>query len=323
MKYDCQLVPALFEGLSCKSCFLRCKLTEGQNIIGRDNVAGGSRRISSKQLILMWESDIPRLRVSCGREHGSSILVRKECGSVIQLSKRGLNIEVFTGDRLTLDVNDHPCEVQITPLGKPSSSLLQFQNYNNTRLTGGPPSLNALKSALVQLRDKQPTDDARVFFNNRRFLFIYDAFPKSCFHLLGFCLNLTTATPSDLTINDLREIQDMHSIAKEICNSISMFVEWQVGYHGTPSLNPLHCHVMSTDLSSSCMKTKKHYVSFIPPNFISADEIERRLQIEGQIVIAAEDKIDVGLSCRWCHQKQTNIPKLKSHLESCRPYRLA
>eukprot|EP01060_Flectonema_neradi_P039069 TRINITY_DN845_c1_g2_i1.p1 TRINITY_DN845_c1_g2~~TRINITY_DN845_c1_g2_i1.p1 ORF type:complete len:279 (+),score=34.69 TRINITY_DN845_c1_g2_i1:302-1138(+) len=275
----------------------------------------------------MWESDVPRLRALCGRERGTSLLMKKQCGSVEEVPTTGnAPVEVVSGDRITLDVEDHPFEVSFSPLGTtppppPPPPKLVFPTYNNTRMTAGPPSLHALKIALTQLRDKQPSEDARVFYNNGTHLFIYDAFPKSQFHMLGFCLRVAAATPSDLTTKDLEDVKTMHQIGHKIGKSIAPDVEWQVGYHATPSLHPLHCHVMSTDLSSSCMKNKKHYVSFVQPNFIPAQEIERRLE-SGQPVVRETDKADCGLRCRWCSTVLPNMPKLKTHLAICRPFDL-
>jgi Scavenger mRNA decapping enzyme C-term binding len=45
----------------------------------------------------------------------------------------------------------------------------------------------------------------------------------------------------------------------------------RVGYHGNPSLRPLHLHVISQDLDGRAMKTLKHWNSFTTPFFCEVD----------------------------------------------------
>jgi len=54
-------------------------------------------------------------------------------------------------------------------------------------------------------------------------------------------------------------------------------VPLRLGYHASPSLEPLHLHLISGDFDSPCLKHKKHWNSFQPPFFVSPVDIEAAL----------------------------------------------
>lgn len=60
-------------------------------------------------------------------------------------------------------------------------------------------------------------------------------------------------------------------------------LNFKVGIHAVPSLEPFHVHVISTDMRSSRIKHKKHWNSFNTPFFVELSEAEEILQRDGEL----------------------------------------
>lgn len=93
--------------------------------------------------------------------------------------------------------------------------------------------------------------------------------------------------------------------------------EFKLGYHAIPSMSQLHMHVISQDMISDCMKTKKHYNSFTTNYFVPSQNIIKMLKEDGKININSKDMklcLERDLRCHICSEKQKNIPTLKKHL---------
>ena len=56
-------------------------------------------------------------------------------------------------------------------------------------------------------------------------------------------------------------------------------------YHAIPSLPPLHCHIVSQDLSSVHLKHKKHWNSFASPFFVDTAAVEAQLLSHGTVAV--------------------------------------
>ena len=91
--------------------------------------------------------------------------------------------------------------------------------------------------------------------------------------------------------------------------------ELRVGIHAHPSMNHLHLHIISLDMSRDSMKHRKHYNSFntnffIPlEDFPLADDDERR-QVSYQNANLGKD-----FECWRCHRRFGNkFKELKAHL---------
>ncbi|KAK8066996.1 HIT domain-containing protein [Apiospora hydei] len=89
--------------------------------------------------------------------------------------------------------------------------------------------------------------------------------------------------------------------------------EVKVGLHSNPSMNHLHIHVLSRDMSSECMRHKKHYNSFNTEFFADLadfpmDEAEARARKHS-------DWSSRALVCWRCGKNFTNkFQQLKEHL---------
>lgn len=120
----------------------------------------------------------------------------------------------------------------------------------------------------------------------------------------------------------------------------------RLGYHAEPSMNRLHLHVISDDLCSDCLKTKKHYNSFVTEHFIDSAsksqlkvlirsyllpslilfwclslcgaELIESMKNSGKIISVSSQQckalLNKPLVCFKCGEKMANMPKLKDHL---------
>jgi aprataxin len=109
----------------------------------------------------------------------------------------------------------------------------------------------------------------------------------------------------------------------------------KLGYHSVPSLHPLHLHLMSNDLESPCLKTKRHWNSFTTSFFIDSSKVENDL-LSGHHSIASktdtgtgtdtgiaawltsmEDLLKEDMRCPHCGVILKNIPTVKQHQQTC------
>lgn len=91
---------------------------------------------------------------------------------------------------------------------------------------------------------------------------IKDKFPKAEKHYLIIpkedISNLKAVTEKHLSL-----LKHMDDVATKLCETEDCKAKkFKVGYHAQPSMVRLHLHVISDDMNSVCLKTKKHWNSF-------------------------------------------------------------
>lgn len=153
---------------------------------------------------------------------------------------------------------------------------------------------------------------------------IYDAFPKGIVHLLAIPLRAGVAAPTALRPEHLQELEHLHSVVAAVAAHLrSQFpgYQWQVGYHARPSLQPLHLHIMTTDLGSEAVKKRVHYLSFASRFFVPAERVLRMLR-ERATVEFEPDELNAAagrgdLPCRWCRFAAPTLPGIKAHIARC------
>jgi aprataxin len=101
----------------------------------------------------------------------------------------------------------------------------------------------------------------------------------------------------------------------------------RLGFHASPSLEPLHLHVISDDMHSACLTTRRHYASFTTAFFLPLAGVVEGLRDFGDsgVFTAADEaaaeaalKHEGGeLACHRCGRKATSVPDLKGHLPAC------
>jgi len=99
-----------------------------------------------------------------------------------------------------------------------------------------------------------------------------------------------------------------------------------IGFHGSPSMEHIHLHVLSSDLLSEKMKNKKHYNSFHPKlgffldiqqvlEWFDADPTFFSNTVKTLKPTKYEPILKEPLACFRCNAEMKNIPQLKKHLE--------
>ncbi|KAL1412886.1 aprataxin-like protein [Vanrija albida] len=176
---------------------------------------------------------------------------------------------------------------------------------------------------------------------------IFDAYPKARYHFL-----VLPRLPSDLgpsiTARDLDSLASLlrlphaarDAVLRAMRNAATEVEEmvrdemlktegWQwpvlAGFHAVPSMRHVHLHVISSDLVSPSLKTKKHYNSFRPDLgfFVSLDEVEewcsdsdsQLAERQAGMLQSREQLLREPLACFKCHAELRNMPLLKEHLE--------
>lgn len=173
--------------------------------------------------------------------------------------------------------------------------------------------------------------DALLFACNDDVRVIYDGYPKAKHHLLALAPPGSELRQikhvADLRPKHLSALRRFHASIRSCADSLleSLGCELRIGYHAQPSMNWLHCHLLSTDFESECMKTKRHWLSFTTDFLVSIDSLEKILAADGsQGSALAEDLArrtnlisTADLACHKCRRRQPNMPALKRHIVKC------
>lgn len=118
---------------------------------------------------------------------------------------------------------------------------------------------------------KSMEDPELVIKNDDLITVIKDAYPKAEFHYLI----LPQENISSLKVirtEHLDLLKHMYKAAKElISEETHEGKSFNIGYHAEPSMVRLHLHVISKDMNSPCLKTKKHWNSFTTNFFIKSE----------------------------------------------------
>nr|CAB3496224.1 unnamed protein product [Digitaria exilis] len=94
---------------------------------------------------------------------------------------------------------------------------------------------------------------------------------------------------------------------------------FRLGYHSVPSMRQLHLHIISQDFNSTSLKNKKHWNSFSTPFFLDSVDVIEEIEQHGSATTSSDEKVlAMELRCHRCRSAHPNIPKLKSHIASCK-----
>jgi len=99
-------------------------------------------------------------------------------------------------------------------------------------------------------------------------------------------------------MQDLPTIYKMQQLGTEIIQNFkentneplsTLNLEFKCGFHAIPSMNHLHLHVISTDMESPHMKTKRHYLSFSTNFFITVEDVIKLLSEDSRVKLNGEE----------------------------------
>lgn len=190
---------------------------------------------------------------------------------------------------------------------------------------------------LVEESNQQGEDNPIVLFQNEKYVCIYDMYPKAKYHMLlmrrknvqhsGQMNNIHTL--NDLQPSHLDEMKEFHTLGRNIATNLESYdqsISMKLGYHAVPSFEPLHLHIISSDLNSKCITKKKHVISFTSPLFF-VDHISIESHLESAFADscllsvrkerAASVLDDTPMVCTRCKRQAVSVPDWKRHNEVC------
>lgn len=149
-----------------------------------------------------------------------------------------------------------------------------------------------------------------------------DLYPKAKKHVLVISRTDGLDSLADVNKEHLSLLRSMHSVGVKWAQK---FVEedasliFRLGYHSVPSMRQLHLHVISQDFNSPGLKNKKHWNSFTSVFFLDSLDVMEEIDQHGSAAISSDEKLlAMELRCHRCRSAHPNIPKLKSHISSCK-----
>jgi len=199
-----------------------------------------------------------------------------------------------------------------------------------------PPKELVSKSGVFWKEALRDPPSELIFCEDEVVRFVYDKYPKAQRHLLGLAPPGSPLRAIDSVVDlrptNLEALRIFHEKCKACADHLnridSKVRTFRIGYHAEPSMNGLHCHIISDDFDAPALKVKKHYVSFATDFFVPSDLIESLLEATPkndadnatkfrealyQRSLIAKSKLE-GLKCFHCKERFKTFPSLKKHL---------
>ncbi|KAK7910809.1 HIT-like protein [Apiospora marii] len=233
-----------------------------------------------------------------------------------------------------------------------SSSGEQAGSSSSSATTNKKRSFKGRDGLGAYIADPAAFPPSQVIYYNDDFVAIRDLFPKSAVHCLLLPRHLppdvemfdaARADPAFLAAAQAEAAKLKHLVAKELerkfgaSSRSSNLRNWcldgnraegvdeelppgrdwerevKVGLHSNPSMSHCHIHVLSRDMSSECLKHKKHYNSFNTEFFV--DLADFPLDEAAARARKHSDWSSRDLVCWRCGKNFTNkFQQLKEHL---------
>lgn len=153
-----------------------------------------------------------------------------------------------------------------------SAKILLFIKMSNKRkVFGGKDEQSAKKSKTGHwsMGLLSSLEDPDLFVSSDDLVtVIRDKYPKAEFHYL-IIPKENISSLKVVTKKHLPLLQHMEVVAKKLTQEQKLKV-FKIGYHAEPSMVRLHLHVISNDMNSTCLKTKKHWNSFNTDFFLDS-----------------------------------------------------
>ncbi|XP_050300289.1 aprataxin [Anthonomus grandis grandis] len=209
-------------------------------------------------------------------------------------------------------------------LNRFNTNCKHLHNRNSTKMQS---SLKMKLETQSQSEPKKPhwalgltktiKDHKYIVKSDDKATIIKDMFPKARFHYLVIPKK-KISNPKSCTPEHLPLLEHMEAMAREYVESNHPEVNFNVGYHAQSSMHLLHLHVISDDMDSPCVKTKKHWNSFTTEYFVKSDEFIENLKKCGKVVLPSKEKckeyVGMPLKCHKCDFMPKNMPHLKKHI---------
>ncbi|CAG9762342.1 unnamed protein product [Ceutorhynchus assimilis] len=164
---------------------------------------------------------------------------------------------------------------------------------------------------------KTMKDPKYILNSDNQITIIKDMYPKARHHFLVLP-NTDIGSLKTLTKDHVPLLQHMIKFGQNYVEEHHQSVAFKFGYHAEASMFRLHLHIISEDMDSLALKTKKHWNSFTTEFFLNPQQIITDLRENGQVQLPTKEKckeyMDMPLKCHKCELKPKNMPELKRHL---------
>ncbi|XP_018561611.1 aprataxin [Anoplophora glabripennis] len=147
---------------------------------------------------------------------------------------------------------------------------------------------------------------------------IKDVYPKAEFHYLILPKEDISSLKS-VKKDHLHLLNHMEATAnKLVAEEKHKHRNFKISYHAEASMLRLHLHVISDDMNSPCVKTKKHWNSFNTDFFLKSTDVIEGLKENGKVILPSRDEckkyMETPLKCHKCEYLPKHMPDLKRHI---------
>ncbi|XP_017772845.1 PREDICTED: aprataxin [Nicrophorus vespilloides] len=159
-------------------------------------------------------------------------------------------------------------------------------------------------------------DPDNIVKQDDKIVVIKDKYPKAEFHYLVIPKE-EISTLKSVDADHLVLLRYMHKVGEELAEQ-HKHRTFKFGYHAEASMFRLHLHVISDDMNSPCLKTKKHWNSYTSGFFLDSEEVCNSLEEDGVVKKLSADEckafLNEPLKCHKCDHIPKHMPSLKQHL---------
>ena len=186
------------------------------------------------------------------------------------------------------------------------------------------PTSPAGLDALTRLAMTPETHLENIYLLTREFVVAYDLYPKGQVHLLILPRGVRIqASPAALDASHAPLVRRMASLGEHLARMLRRrspsLAPFAMGFHAVPSMRQLHLHVISTDLDSSCLKSKKHWNSFATRFLLRPAAVAAQLESPSGKAstrghAAEEASLKNAMRCPLTGATIKDMPALKVHV---------
>ncbi|XP_066252656.1 aprataxin [Euwallacea similis] len=164
---------------------------------------------------------------------------------------------------------------------------------------------------------KTMNDPKCIIKTDDQITIIKDMYPKARHHFLVLPKQ-DISNLKAVTVKHLPLLKHMENIARAYVKENFKDSNFNIGYHADASMHRLHLHVISDDMDSEALKTKKHWNSFNTKFFLDSQIVIKSLEDNETVSLPSPEEckkfLELPLKCHKCSAVLKNIPELKRHI---------
>ncbi|XP_066147017.1 aprataxin [Euwallacea fornicatus] len=166
---------------------------------------------------------------------------------------------------------------------------------------------------------KTMNDPKYIIKTDDQITMIKDMYPKAQHHFLVLPKQDISSLKA-VTVKHLSLLKHMENIARAYVREKFKYSNFNIGYHADASMHRLHLHVISDDMDSEALKTKKHWNTFNTKFFLNSQNVIKSLEDNGKVLLPSPEEckkyLELPLKCHKCSVVPKNMPELKRHIST-------